>query len=95
MSEIQVQQLVMEVMSPFSETPLPRHRVQTMRFDAGEGSEWYMVTAPSDGGNELRAKNIKSMRATGKFTKASMKCYGYNHCRIVTTWPNRRGKIST
>lgn len=52
--------------------------VSTFRFDAGIGSEWYLVSAPSDGGNELRGKNVKTLRGTGKLTNASMTCYGYN-----------------
>ena len=78
MSEVRVTQVVAEVIVPFTPGNVGTGGIATLRFDAGEGTEWYLVTSPSDGGNELRAKVIKTMGATGKFTNASMKCYGYN-----------------
>lgn len=78
MSEVRVTQVVAEVVIPFAPGNAGTAGISTLRFDAGEGTEWYLVTPPSDGGNELRAKNIKTMAATGKFTNASMTCYGYN-----------------
>jgi len=56
----------------------PRAGIQTMRFDAGNGSEWYLVPPPTDSGHELRSKTMKAMRATGKLTNASMQAYGYD-----------------
>lgn len=58
--------------------PEPPPPFETLRFDSGEGTQWYLVSPPSDGGQELRGKNLKTMRGTGKFTNTSMKAYGYN-----------------
>jgi hypothetical protein len=56
----------------------PTGGVMTKRFDAGEGSEWYICPSVVDSGVELLAKTIKGMRATGKFTNASMMLFGYD-----------------
>lgn len=57
--------------------------IKTSRFDAGNGSDWYMVAPVTDSGDELRSKTIKAMRATGRFHNASMKAYGYDVNREV------------
>lgn len=52
--------------------------VNTVRFDEGLGSSWYLIPPLTDSGNELRSKVVKSMRATGRLTNASMKAYAYD-----------------
>lgn len=76
MSGVFISQLVFEVMSPFEDTPTSAG-VVTARFDAGEGSDWYIVGAVTDSGEELLSKTIKSIRVTGKVTDASMMIFGY------------------
>ncbi len=52
--------------------------VETMRFDEGLGSSWYLCAPVTDSGSELRSKVIKSVRATGKLTNASAMIYGFD-----------------
>lgn len=52
--------------------------VETVRFDAGSGSSYYLVPPITDSGDDLRSKTMKALRATGRFTNASMKAYGYD-----------------
>jgi hypothetical protein len=52
--------------------------VQTERFDAGSGTEWYVVPQLSDSGDELRSKTMKSGYVVGKLTSASLQGYGYD-----------------
>jgi len=59
-------------------SPPPLPAVNTVRFDEGEGSSWYLIPPVTDSGNELRSKVVKSMRATGRLTNASMKAYSYD-----------------
>jgi hypothetical protein len=50
----------------------------TERFDAGEGSQWYVIPQLSDSGDELRSKTVKAVRATGRLTNAAAMVYGYD-----------------
>ncbi len=78
---LHVDQFVVAVLVPLSETPPPpvvTPRVETARFDAhGGGSSWYLVPQLSDGGIELRDKTEKSFRVTGKMTDPQFSVYGY------------------
>lgn len=56
----------------------PAYTATTERFDAGEGSEWYVIPQLSDSGDELRSKTVKAVRATGRFTNAAAMIYGYD-----------------
>jgi hypothetical protein len=78
MSEVRVTQVVAEVIVPFVEGNTTAAGVTTERFDAGEGSEWYICSSVVDSGVELLAKTIKGMRAIGKLTNASMMLFGYD-----------------
>lgn len=60
-----------EVVPP-TETP-----VDTFTFDEGLGNEWFIALQLSDSGDELRDKVVKSVRVTGKTTRAMIKVYGY------------------
>lgn len=51
--------------------------VGTFTVGAGLGLDWFLALQLSDSGEELRDKVIKSLRATGKVTRAKMKVYGY------------------
>lgn len=55
-----------------------RGATATKRFDAGLQSDYYLVGQITDSGDELRSKVIKSVRATGKLTDASLAVYGYD-----------------
>lgn len=62
-----------------SVTPfVPTGGVATKRFDAGTGSEWYLVAPVVDSGDELHTKVIKPARVTGKLTNASLMIYTYD-----------------
>ena len=52
--------------------------VVSKRFDAGEGSEWFIVAPVIDSGNELRSKVIGPARVTGKLTNASLMIYTWD-----------------
>lgn len=78
MSRVNVTQVVVELIVPFTEGNTTTPGVQTTRFDAGEGSDWYLCSPISDSGNELRSKAIKAAHATGRFTNASFMVYGYD-----------------
>ncbi len=51
---------------------------ETMRFDAGEGSSYYVVAQVDDSGDELRSKTLKSIRTTGIRTNVSGMAFGYD-----------------
>lgn len=51
--------------------------VDTFTFDEGLGNEWFIALQLSDSGDELRDKVVKSVRVTGKTTRALIKVYGY------------------
>lgn len=77
MAQIQVEQLAIEIMSSFADVPTTAG-VQTARFDAGNGSEWWVMPAITDSGDELRAKTLKALRVTGRVTNASAMAYSYD-----------------
>lgn len=52
--------------------------IETVRFDAGIGSSWYVALPVIDSGDDLRSKVLKTMRVTGKLTNASAQLYGYD-----------------
>ena len=78
MSQIDVSQVVLEIMMPFTEGNETIGGISSMRFDAGTGSSYYIVAPVIDSGNELRSKVIKSARVTGRRTNVSMEIYGYD-----------------
>lgn len=59
-------------------TTVARGSMETKRFDAGEGSSYYVVAQLDDSGDELRSKTYKAIRATGIKTNASATCYGFD-----------------
>ena len=65
--------------------PVDTPKVGTFRFDSGIGTEWYVVPAVVDDGNELRSKTLKAMRATGKMTNPSMLAFGYDVSTPINT----------
>lgn len=60
------------------EGPFVSTTVTTERFDSGEGSEWWIVPAITDSGNELQSKVIKPARVTGRLTNASLMIYTWD-----------------
>jgi hypothetical protein len=52
--------------------------VGTERFDAGNGTAYYVVSQISDSGDELRSKTIKAAYVVGKKTNASIQVYGWD-----------------
>lgn len=50
----------------------------TLRFDSGDGSNYYLVASVSDSGDELRSKTYKAVRLTGRRTNASARVYGFD-----------------
>lgn len=84
MSQVNVTQVVVELVVPFTEGNTSALGVRTTRFDSGEGSEWYIVAPIVDSGNELRSKTLKAAHATGRLTNASFMLYAYD----VTTGIN-------
>lgn len=63
--------------------PDPPKVVRTSRFDgnetgSGARSHYWLAPQPTDSGDELRSKNVKSLRLTGKVTNASAQVYGYD-----------------
>jgi hypothetical protein len=75
---VRVSQLATEVMVPFTEGNTTAAGVTTERFDAGEGSEWWIVAPIVDSGNELRSKVIKPARVNGRLTNASLMIYTWD-----------------
>jgi hypothetical protein len=65
--------------------------VRTEVFDAGNGSDWYIVAPVTDSGDELRSKTIKAMRATGRLHNASIQAYGYDVNRSISATDLERG----
>lgn len=85
---LHVSQFSTTVWVPVGETPPPPvgpPQTGTFRFDAGIGSEYYLVPAIVDDGNELRSKTMKTMRATGKMTNPTMLAYGYDVNQGINT----------
>lgn len=76
-ASVSISQLTIELgrgpeISPPLDTP-----ADTYTFDEGLGNSWFLVLQLSDSGQEWRDKVVKSLRATGKFTRGLMKGYGY------------------
>ncbi len=53
-------------------------QANTLRFDSGEGSNWYVVASISDSGDELRSKVLKAVRVTSRRTNSSAMAFGYD-----------------
>jgi hypothetical protein len=75
---VRVTQVVAEVIVPFVEGNTTAAGVTTERFDAGDGSSWYVCASVIDSGDELRSKNVKSAHATGRLTDPQLMLYGYD-----------------
>lgn len=56
----------------------PETGMSTVRFDQGQGNEWWIVAPIVDSGDELRSKCVKPARVTGRLTNASLKIYTYD-----------------
>ena len=83
---LHISQFVVELLVPLSEAPPPppvTPRVETVRFDAGAGSSWYLVAQLTDSGIELRDKTVKAFRATGKMTVPQFSIYGYGPTKAI------------
>jgi len=78
MAQVQVTQVVVELMTPFVDTPVITTSASTMRFDAGLGSEWWVLAQLSDSGNELRSKSVKAAYVIGKVTNANLRVYRFD-----------------
>ena len=74
-AEVIISQLTIEL--SYGELVAPPAPLSTVRFDAGQGSIYYLVPQLSDSGLELRDKVIKAVRITGKFNAANFKLYAY------------------
>lgn len=63
-----------------SETPPPPDApiTRTFQFDAGIGSNWYLIPQLSDSGDELRSKQVKAAHLTGRVHNCSFMSYAYN-----------------
>lgn len=73
-----ISQFVVELLAPFGEQPPPppvTPEARTMRFDAGLGSDWWVVAQITDSGDNLRDKCVKSFVATGKMTVPQFSIY--------------------
>lgn len=68
-------QVVIDDVPPPPENPPMTH---TFQFDAGVGSQWWLVPQLSDSGNELRSKNVKAVHVTGRLTNAEFIGYAYD-----------------
>jgi hypothetical protein len=77
MSQLNIFQVALEVMTPFSES-VTTTGMQTMRIGTGNGSQYYAVSPVVDSGDELRSKVYKAFRATGKLTNAEVQVYTYD-----------------
>ena len=69
--------------------------IQTVRFDAGEGSEWYLVAPVVDSGDEMRSKVVKATHVTGKLTEPSIKIYTYDVDDVIDVEALESGTGST
>jgi len=77
MSQVNVTQVVAEIMVPFVDTTTAG-TADTLTFDAGEGSAWWIVPQLSDSGNELTTKNTKSIYLVGRVTNCEAMGYAYD-----------------
>jgi hypothetical protein len=78
---LHVEQFTMTVWVPVGDIPPPVEApvTRTMRFAAGTtGNRWYVVAAIVDSGNELRSKQLKSARITGKVTDCNLQLYTWD-----------------
>lgn len=78
---VYVSQYSMIVWAPVGDVPPPMTppTTRTMRFGAGTtGNSWYLVPSIIDSGVELRSKQIKSVRVTGKVTNANLQIYTWD-----------------
>ena len=83
---LHISQFVTELLVPLSVAPPPppvTPTVESVRFDAGSGSSWYLVAQLTDSGVETRDKTVKAFRATGKMTVPQFSIYGYGPQRSV------------
>lgn len=78
MSQVNVTQVVVELIVPFTEGNTTTPGVESSRFDGGSGSRWYLVSPIVDSGAELLSKLLKATRATGRFTNAFIQLYAYD-----------------
>lgn len=71
---------IYQVVIEWSAGPLvpPPAAVHTFRFDAGIRSHYWLALQPSDSGDELRSKQVKAGRWTGKVTNASFLMYKWD-----------------
>lgn len=60
-------------------------QVETLQFDAGEGSSYYVAAQVTDSGDELRSKTYKSVRVTSRRTNQSAMVYGYDAEQEIST----------
>lgn len=65
---------------------------RTMRFDAGLGVAWWLIPQLSDSGNELQAKNVKSLRVTGRVTNCSAIGYAIDVGQPIEVEAMERGE---
>ena len=77
MAQIEISQVAVEVMTPFTET-VTTTGINTMRIDDGIGNAYYVVPPITDSGNELKSKVVKPARVTGKRTNQTLMIYGYD-----------------
>lgn len=77
MAQVQVTQIVVELMVPFVDS-MTAPEGETMRFAAGNGSQYWLVSQITDSGVELRSKTIKAVRQTGRRTNVSAMVFGYD-----------------
>jgi hypothetical protein len=68
---------------------------KTVRFDAGDGSAWYIAPSISDSGVTLRDKVIKSVRVTGTLTDPTYAVYAYGPSDVIDVDAIEAGTGST
>jgi len=78
MAQVQVTQVVVELMTPFVDTPVITTSASTMRFDAGLGSRYWLIPQLSDSGQELRTKVVKDPYVIGKCTNMTIRGYRFD-----------------
>lgn len=53
-------------------------QVDTKRFNAGDGSAWYVIPPLSDSGSESRSMVVKPARVTGKLSNATLQIFTFD-----------------